>query len=404
MRYLEKLKRRYKFAVLLIILGIISCGSEKQYIIKNFPNPPEKPKDYLTSTASMICKYWGSEITEQEILNNVDTPPTYVGLKKFLKSKGFDALVIYSTISDLKQFIENNIPLMVEHFNDYSYQPVIQIMLGYNDKKQILVVCDSVYGGKKYGYNEFKKKWKNNRVYLILPKKKIHLIKGKKFKYQDALEAYELGTKYKFERNYKKAIDEFKKSVELYPEYGEAWNDMGVIYTDYTNEQDKAIECFNKAISIKDYNTKEFAYLNLGTAYQNKGMYDKAIEVLMKAMEINPEFPKSYNDLGVILFLKEEYDEALKNFLKAIELNKDYAKAYYNVACIYGRRKEYNKAIENLKQCIKSNPQMLSAQHYLAICLIQINKIEEAKFQLEEILKMDPENKKALQLLKKLSK
>jgi len=76
---------------------------------------------------------------------------------------------------------------------------------------------------------------------------------------------------------------------------------LGIAYNDEGN-YDKAIECYQKAITIDpDYAD---AYYNLGLAYKDKGNYDKAIECWQKAIDINPDNAVTYNNMGLAYYSK----------------------------------------------------------------------------------------------------
>lgn len=66
---------------------------------------------------------------------------------------------------------------------------------------------------------------------------------------------------------------------------------MGNAY-DEKLEHDKAIKCYNRAIEIDPNYIKPWN--NMGVAYINKKEYDKAIECYKKALEIDP------NDIGAL--------------------------------------------------------------------------------------------------------
>ena len=50
--------------------------------------------------------------------------------------------------------------------------------------------------------------------------------------------------------NYNKAIECYRKAIELDPKYASAWNHMGGAYVQLGDYQ-KAVECFQKAVELK---------------------------------------------------------------------------------------------------------------------------------------------------------
>jgi tetratricopeptide (TPR) repeat protein len=86
---------------------------------------------------------------------------------------------------------------------------------------------------------------------------------------------------------------------------------------------DKAIEYYNKAISLDDKNS--FTYVSLGNMYNQKGNPDKAIEYYNKAISLDDKDSFAYYNLGSLYSSLNRKDDALK-ILKILKgLNKNLA-------------------------------------------------------------------------------
>ena len=74
--------------------------------------------------------------------------------------------------------------------------------------------------------------------------------------------------------NYQKSIENFKRALELDPNYASAYNGLGAAYSKGGNV-DGAIFCWEKAVELKP----DFAFplYNLGLAYLAKGNKQKAL-------------------------------------------------------------------------------------------------------------------------------
>ena len=72
--------------------------------------------------------------------------------------------------------------------------------------------------------------------------------------------------------------------------------------------------------------------------------YKEAEEEYRKAIEINPEYAKTHNNLGVLLKNLERYEEAEKEYRKAIKINSGYAEAHGNLGILLVLLKRYNEA------------------------------------------------------------
>jgi len=110
----------------------------------------------------------------------------------------------------------------------------------------------------------------------------------------------------------------------------------------------KAVSDYNKAIEVNP----EFvvAYLNRGNSYSRMGELDKAIADYTKAIELNPRYPIAYYNRGFVYRRMGEYDRAILDFTKAVEIDPKYARAYYYRGHIYHYKGEYEKAWEDIKK------------------------------------------------------
>lgn len=92
------------------------------------------------------------------------------------------------------------------------------------------------------------------------------------------------------------------------------------------NDFDKAIECYNKSISISPNYAD--AYFNLGKAYKLKKDFHSAIIALEKAKKLTPNDAETIIVLGEAYKQNGQYSLAIKNFQEAIVLDNlsDYAK------------------------------------------------------------------------------
>jgi len=130
-----------------------------------------------------------------------------------------------------------------------------------------------------------------------------------------------------------RAIGYLKDAIRLDPDYGEAYNNMGLAYN-HKGEYDRAIGYYQKALNIDlkklgpEHPSVAIDYNNIGLAYGSKGEYDRAIEYYQKALKINlkklgPEHPDTaivYNNIGSAYRSKGEYDRAIGYYQKALKI------------------------------------------------------------------------------------
>ena len=98
-----------------------------------------------------------------------------------------------------------------------------------------------------------------------------------------------LGWTYSFMGNLNSAIDECKKAIDIDPDYGNPYNDIGS-YLIQQGCYDEAITWLDLALNSKRYESYHYAHLNLGRAYELKGMWFEALDEYKKALEIEPNY------------------------------------------------------------------------------------------------------------------
>ena len=100
--------------------------------------------------------------------------------------------------------------------------------------------------------------------------KEIEIIENK-----TEIDYFILGNNYFDTTKYEKAIESYKKAIEINPEYYNAYNNLGYAYFNRT-KYEKAIEAYSNEIKINPKDSS--AYYNLGNAYYYYKKYPKAIE------------------------------------------------------------------------------------------------------------------------------
>ena len=61
----------------------------------------------------------------------------------------------------------------------------------------------------------------------------------------------------------------------------------------------------------------------LGLVYYKLEKYQEAIKAYQKAIEIQPDYQKTWNNLGLVYYKLEKYQESIKAYKKAIEIKPD---------------------------------------------------------------------------------
>src|SRR5271155_1548483 len=114
--------------------------------------------------------------------------------------------------------------------------------------------------------------------------------------YKDSLDLFPtaeahtfLGWTYHFQGKVEDAIAECKRAIEVDPEFGNPYNDIGA-YLIALGRYDEAIPWLEQAIAAPRYDPRHFPHFNLGRVYHAKGMLTRAREYYQEALRIEPQY------------------------------------------------------------------------------------------------------------------
>jgi len=199
--------------------------------------------------------------------------------------------------------------------------------------------------------------------------------------------AYLRADEYASRFDYNNAVKQMAEAVQYDPGNSNYWNQYG-IFLSHVARFDKAIQAYNKALSIElkvlgDQGPKlanlAMLYNNLGSVWQSKGNYDKAIYFYNKALDITLEsfggqhskLPILYNNLGTGWARRGDYDKAIYFYNKGIDLGLKLlggqyprlANFYTNLGEAWQEKGDYDKAIAFHNKALAIGLKILSDQH-----------------------------------------
>jgi Tfp pilus assembly protein PilF len=106
-----------------------------------------------------------------------------------------------------------------------------------------------------------------------------------------------LGWAMSFKGNAEAAIEECRRAIEIDPDFGNPYNDIGA-YLVELGRPDEAIPWLERAKTAKRYEPRHFPYVNLARIYASRRQATKAIAELEQALSIEPGDPISAGMLG----------------------------------------------------------------------------------------------------------
>lgn len=135
---------------------------------------------------------------------------------------------------------------------------------------------------------------------------------------------YELGQAYLNKKDYKKAVDAFKKAVELNPEVGVSWWYLGLTQIELkeNNEGAKSV----KEASARGYQSGEQDILRLVNLYLNLNDHVMIADLYEKLVELKPNNPKYHASLASAYARLGKIDDAVAEARIAVSIDKSFEK------------------------------------------------------------------------------
>ena len=202
--------------------------------------------------------------------------------------------------------------------------------------------------------------------------------------YQVALEKYPtsvrahfgLGQVYAQIGKYNDAIQHWRQSAALDPEFAEAHFHLGVAYarraptaTDkptnlsYT-DLDAAIASLSRAVELEPTNA-HFHY-NLGRTCELRNLSSQAAVAYRRSLDLDTGLVAAQRRLGVIYLEKGDLDRAAVSLQAAVGLDSTDAEAFYNLGRVLERRGSPARAVDAYERAIGLVPRYRQAYYNLA--------------------------------------
>lgn len=158
-------------------------------------------------------------------------------------------------------------------------------------------------------------------------------------------------------KEYDEAETVYRDVLKIDPDNSEAYTALFGIIKE-TMGFDDAVESIKEEITkIRDKNNLANAQYYMSAILYENGFTDQAKKEMETAIDLNPENPENYNQLGIFYYEERDFDKAITQFSKGIELNPKYAIAHYNLAMSLNKKGLNNEAADAARNFLKyANP------------------------------------------------
>lgn len=157
-----------------------------------------------------------------------------------------------------------------------------------------------------------------------------------------------------------KAIKQFKKGTEIYPQYADCYEQLGLLY-------DKI------GVKINDMtyrDTAEFFYL--------------------QCLKNIPSKATANSNLAKIYFERGEIQKAKQFYLAAVYFDPLLSDGYFNLGSTYGTLAMYDSSFYYYNQCLKLDPKRTDAYIYMGLNYYNTGRPDSAIIYYDKAIQMDP--------------
>jgi len=151
-------------------------------------------------------------------------------------------------------------------------------------------------------------------------------------KYDNNLaEAYSLrGDYYRVNTIYDKAIEEYKKTLDINPNYWQAYYGIGELHFYHLRDLENGLVNLEKALKLNhDPKLRPELLYSLSVCYAHIGFYDRSVALKKEALKIDRDSLRFYNSVRWSEVLNENYLKAIQLLEKCIILDPKQSSGYY---------------------------------------------------------------------------
>jgi len=163
-------------------------------------------------------------------------------------------------------------------------------------------------------------------------------------------------------RDWKDEISFFKNTIKYSPTNARLHLNFGNTYSEL-GQDDKAIEEYRRAIELDSRYPESFA--NIGAILLERGQHEEAERYIDKALSIKERFPNALYMRGLLYEKKGDFARAEEVYLKALSLTPNFIDCHFAIAHAYLAHSQIDKAQEHWHEVLRIAPDNKAARGFL---------------------------------------
>lgn len=194
---------------------------------------------------------------------------------------------------------------------------------------------------------------------------------------------------YRHKKEFEKIVYHCQKAIENDHEDAEIYILLGEAHLNL-RDSGKAAECFEKSLVFGD--ARDASLLGAAGAASLEGDYEKAMELINKALETSPNAPQVLAARGDLLYSSKSYSSAAQTYRDQSRSNPDDPAPWNNLGNCFFKQHNYASAEECYRRSLTVSPGFAMGYRNLAVCLLKRNNPEESAAYFEKYLEAIPDD------------
>ncbi len=190
------------------------------------------------------------------------------------------------------------------------------------------------------------------------------------------------------------ALDFFEQATAKSPSLATAWHYLGVA-RDRQGDAAGALEAWGKALELEPDYPK--THTSLGLMYARAGDLSKAVPEFRHTVSSDPDNAEAHYNLGLALARLNRLDEAAGELKEAVALDPRYADARVQLGLVLSSKGDLTAAANVYRELTRQNPTMAEAHNNLGLILLEMGDFTAARVEFRRALELKPGFAPALQ-------
>lgn len=151
----------------------------------------------------------------------------------------------------------------------------------------------------------------------------------------------------------------------------------------------RAVNAYDKLFALEPADQGDI-YLQMGKELAQRGVFDEAVEVLRKALELRPDDVEASVELGLVHMQRKAPQAAAQALEQAKRVGKPSHRVSKALAEAYIALERFDEALEELDIALRLEPDVAESYYQLGVVLDRLGRFPEALKAFDVAIDLDP--------------